>query len=1551
MAFKLEIVNVFRDFVQGLYANRIPLDHPKVLRMFALWDKLVQSSRPEDLVKFGPIEIGGADPQVSTEFRNRDYMEPYRKARAVARLTALRPLWRGANGFLLKPSHPDDLRHLLTHLAEDIAAVDELLSPQQREELLRVKIFDSQGNMDEVQSSVNIIKELRAKGHPITAEIAIPYSREGDLYPDELYVQKAIAAARILKESGMPLAACRISLKDMGGELDAASAQRLLPKIIQALKNEGAPVPLGLHSHDTGLAKKAYAAAIAVCKHVDVDYPLTIDTVECDLFNPNYTGENEYKNTGFTSLLALNEELLKNQIDLGLREDQKEFLSEIADLSCQVAQSHSVVRVDSALTGEELREFHIPGGAFASFSNAVVAMNLAKQLGITQEEAYRVAGNALNAVARLMGNPFAVTPGYQNKQIAALNLLQNMINEKAFSEDPSFAGIISKVLKPLTDAQVSGWFLNNLSPVVKEFLRSEMPAETIARLGYPTDAQVHPVIRAAIPKRTNLLTDDLQPKVKTAEKIAEKLLKEGRIKATELQAEAVLKKLKMTQPDIEKLLSLFKEKGIIYTGPNGTKEYWQGFAFYELQQFFILKGDGLYEAGEKANEIIAALSYKIIQTHVTWALELGDPTRLESMVNKYWWREADPQSENYSDAVKKSKAGKNPVPDAIQTIQEYARKNKISQTVANEYVHLVREKERADIKINVLDYILDDDNEAAIAYALAGNKSAIEYVTEALYTRQEELIRLKESRGESFVLPQERRLDILLDCLNEELNELTRERQMDLEHKIDFKQIIFAKRHELENTFIKAHMPGKLTSLGITQPGPIKKGQLIATIDAMKTEHRITAAEDGYIESIDVQQGADVTLGQLLMKYRKNETVADLSVFTEDQTHFDLTLAKNRHRAFSHSAQAIEKMLLKKEEAIAQMVAEKESFENEIHIIGNRAGCAKKLYDDLKKSGRHVKVLYVKGDKSTPVIQNALTSGEAIEVTSYNDHQVILNVLEKLAQNNPGKKIFFHPGWGFLSEDDAFVAKVETLAKRYNVEFVGPPSEAMNLAGGKKTFRDAVKRVAPESNPGYFGNKTYSAAQLAGYIKSGFGKGEISASRIPSWREARPILGLPSLARNDRGSANSIETEIDTVYREHFAQVMALGGDVVIKAIAGGGGRGIAFFKYDPNKSEEDNYRNYVITVQDNVNTSEKLFNNGEVLTEQCIRGVTRHVEVQFATTFKGSQIFGLRDCTAQNNGQKIIETNIVQGDYSPETIEKIVREAKKVADELARINYKGVGTLEMLVLPDGTFKFLEVNTRVQVEHMVTEEDIKIRTGLDISLPRVNLAFSKHPNLYPDEVLKREFSLTDQEVNKLMAVIFPGTERVTHFRLNSRQINLQTGKSAPAFYDDYMWPSKETLHDLAARTRTKIVLGGIGEGLFDAQAGAICGKDADTVQAAQAIIEMVETSRAAYRRADGALSTDFVLAFHQLMYKENGNFNPHVSTKTVDEFLKAIEAKKIVIEMDFQHSSVSPKLKEGTMQRAFTEFLAQKEAQEKLAAQATNEASRNPAMKFATAKM
>ncbi|HLF67329.1 MAG TPA: hypothetical protein VI522_06890, partial [Gammaproteobacteria bacterium] len=416
--FSLEVVNVFRDFVQGLYGNRIPFDHPEVLEIFRLWNELAKESNPG--LKLNVIEIGGADPQVSAEFRNVDYLELYRRLREVAPDCIFRPLWRGVNGFLLKPSHPKDLEHLLTTLAKDVADAD--LAPAEVEELLRVKIFDSQGIMREVQSSVDIVAKLRKQGYPITAEMAIPYNK-GDDYPDELFVQKALDAARMLKGSGIPLHLCRISLKDMVGEIEPNDAERLLHKIIAALRSENLQVPLGLHLHNTGHAREAYAQAVIACK--EEKYPLTIDTVECDTFDPKFTGEDAWRNTGFASLIDLNNRLLEKNINIGLGESHQEKLKQISEKALHLAQNFKVRRADSALSGKELREFHIPGGAFASFSTAVGSMGesgegLAKLLGVSEREALQLAGHALNAVGRLMGQPFGVTPGFQNKQIAAL---------------------------------------------------------------------------------------------------------------------------------------------------------------------------------------------------------------------------------------------------------------------------------------------------------------------------------------------------------------------------------------------------------------------------------------------------------------------------------------------------------------------------------------------------------------------------------------------------------------------------------------------------------------------------------------------------------------------------------------------------------------------------------------------------------------------------------------------------------------------------------------------------------------------------------------------------------------------------------------------------------------------------------------------------------------------------------------------------------------------------------------------------------------------------
>ena len=100
----------------------------------------------------------------------------------------------------------------------------------------------------------------------------------------------------------------------MIGQLDAKAVeetitQAIINKLKELQKDKGTEIPIGLHLHDTGCALEAYVEAIKICKQ-ELDYPIVIDTVECDAYKPEYTGENAYKNTGFVSLRNLNQACL-----------------------------------------------------------------------------------------------------------------------------------------------------------------------------------------------------------------------------------------------------------------------------------------------------------------------------------------------------------------------------------------------------------------------------------------------------------------------------------------------------------------------------------------------------------------------------------------------------------------------------------------------------------------------------------------------------------------------------------------------------------------------------------------------------------------------------------------------------------------------------------------------------------------------------------------------------------------------------------------------------------------------------------------------------------------------------------------------------------------------------------------------------------------------------------------------------------------------------------------------------------------------------------------
>ena len=244
-----------------------------------------------------------------------------------------------------------------------------------------------------------------------------------------------------------------------------------------------------------------------------------------------------------------------------------------------------------------------------------------------------------------------------------------------------------------------------------------------------------------------------------------------------------------------------------------------------------------------------------------------------------------------------------------------------------------------------------------------------------------------------------------------------------------------------------------------------------------------------------------------------------------------------------------------------------------------------------------------------------------------------------------------HPGYGFLAEDAGFAR----ACKEAGLTFVGPRPEVLDLFGNKALAR------------------THAAEQ------------------------AEPIL---------RGTTQ------DTSLKEcrAFFASLGKGGAVMLKAVAGGGGRGMR-----PVTKTED--------LEDALarcrSEAEKAFGSPEVYIEECVTS-PRHVEVQILGDQCGNIIhLGTRECSLQRRRQKLIELAPAP-DLEPDLEEKITSAAIKLAQS---INYSSLGTFEFLVspkLPSG-FAFIEANARVQVEHTVTEEV----TGIDLVEAQLEIAAGK----------------------------------------------------------------------------------------------------------------------------------------------------------------------------------------------------------------------------------
>ncbi|MBH0190624.1 MAG: acetyl-CoA carboxylase biotin carboxylase subunit [Nitrospiraceae bacterium] len=242
-----------------------------------------------------------------------------------------------------------------------------------------------------------------------------------------------------------------------------------------------------------------------------------------------------------------------------------------------------------------------------------------------------------------------------------------------------------------------------------------------------------------------------------------------------------------------------------------------------------------------------------------------------------------------------------------------------------------------------------------------------------------------------------------------------------------------------------------------------------------------------------------------------------------------------------------------------------------------------------------------------------------------------------------------HPGYGFLSENAHFAEVCESIG----VKFIGPTSENIAMMGDKAKAREVVSR-----------------------------------------------RGLPVTP----GSLGELRSEEDAMQA-----AQKIGFPVIIKATAGGGGRGMRVV----NKAEDLGRAFQAAQAE-----AKSTFGNENVYLERYFLE-PRHIEVQVMADHRGHVIhLGERDCSIQRRHQKLVEET-----PSPAIDEKLRREIGRVAVEAVKaVHYRNVGTVEFLLDKERNFFFMEVNTRIQVEHPITE----MVTGIDLIKEQIRLA-AGHP--------------------------------------------------------------------------------------------------------------------------------------------------------------------------------------------------------------------------------
>ncbi|HXV27541.1 MAG TPA: acetyl-CoA carboxylase biotin carboxylase subunit [bacterium] len=378
-------------------------------------------------------------------------------------------------------------------------------------------------------------------------------------------------------------------------------------------------------------------------------------------------------------------------------------------------------------------------------------------------------------------------------------------------------------------------------------------------------------------------------------------------------------------------------------------------------------------------------------------------------------------------------------------------------------------------------------------------------------------------------------------------------------------------------------------------------------------------------------------------------------------------------------------------------------------LIANRGEVAVRVIRACRELGIHSVAVFSKADRDSLHVRLA---DEAICIGEAPASESYLNIPAIISAAEVADVEAIHPGYGFLAENAHFAEICESC----QIKFIGPKPESIRLAGDKSLARQEMRKV-----------------------------------------------GVPIIP----GSKATVQDQ-----EEALRTAKKLGYPVIVKAVAGGGGKGIKVAHNDGRLISA------FLTAQAE---AEAAFGNREVYIEKCIKE-PRHIEVQILADSRGNIIhLGERDCSVQRHHQKLIEESPAPGFHA-----KLRRKIGEAAIKAAKtFQYESAGTIEFLVDEDLNFYFMEMNTRLQVEHPVTE----MVTRMDIVKEMILIAAGEKLSVSQDDI-KIEGHAMECRINaedpdrgfmpspgKIETWIIPGGPRV---RIDS---HAYAGYTVPPYYD------------------------------------------------------------------------------------------------------------------------------------------------------------------------